>query len=166
MTSTAVPPHPAQYLHHEHLVRINDPANAGSAWLSRKQLWEGLRYTVLLPQSLDPSIDAANVQHNSDGTLQRTIRRGSITSVDVVELQAEISLTIRANASSMFAGSTLTIRIEEPAPQILFVRFIYQLQGLEPGRTEEEDCARRDAYQASDIERVREARRYSLAVKN
>lgn len=156
----------SQHLHHEHLVRINDPANTGGAWLTRRQLWEGLRYTVLLPQSLDASIDEANVVANDDGTLRRCIRRGPVTTSDVVELEDEASLTIRADASSVFAGSTLNIRIEEPAPEMLFVRFTYELYGLEAERTEDEDHARRDAYQASDIERVRVARRYSLVIKN
>jgi hypothetical protein len=49
--------HAAPHLHHEHLVRINDPANSSGAWLTRQQLWDGLRYTVLMPQSLDASID-------------------------------------------------------------------------------------------------------------
>jgi len=150
----------ARRLHHEHLVRINDPANPSGAWLTRKQLWEGLRHTVLMPQSLDDSIDEASVRTAADGTLQRHIRRGAATLIDAVELLDQVSLTIRADAAGVFAGSTLTIRIEEPAPEMLFVRFTYDLIGLEPQRTEEEDHARRDAYQASDIERVRVARRY------
>jgi hypothetical protein len=44
---------------------------------------------------------------------------------------------------------------------MLFVRFVYELVGIEDDRTEEEDNARRNAYQASDIERVREARRHA-----
>jgi hypothetical protein len=44
---------------------------------------------------------------------------------------------------------------------MLFVRFVYELVGAEKDRTEEEDNARRSAYQASDIERVREARRHA-----
>jgi hypothetical protein len=153
-------------LHHEHLVRINDPANTTGAWLTRRQLWEGLRYTVLIPQSLDPSIDEASVEAAADGTLQRAIRRGAATAVDAVELRDEESLTIRADGAGIFAGSTLTIRIEEPAPEMLFVRFTYRLYGLAAQRTEEEDHARRDAYQAFDIERVRVARRYSRLIKN
>jgi len=156
----------ATHLHHEHLVRINDPANAVGVWLTRQQLWEGLRYTVLVPQSLDASIDAASVTAAADGTLQRCIRRGAATAIDAVELRERDGLTIRADATGAFAGSSLTIRIEEPAPEMLFVRFTYELFGLEAERTEAEDRARCDAYRASDIERVRVARRYSLVIKN
>jgi hypothetical protein len=69
-----------QRLHHEHLVRINDPANPSGLWLTRQQLWEGLCHTVMMPQSLDDSIDAVSVDTAADGTLQRWIRRGAVTS--------------------------------------------------------------------------------------
>lgn len=148
------------YLHHEHIIRINDPSNAGE-WLTRKQLWEGLRHTVLAPQALDDSIDLASVRQRPDGAWEREIQRGSAVSIDEVVLVDEESLTIRADSQGLFGGSTLTIRIEEPAPEILFVRFIYQLCGLAAERTEEEDTTRRCAYTACDIERIREARRYA-----
>ena len=57
------------------------------------------------------------------------------------------SLRIRADTNSAFAGSTLTIRIEEPAPEMLFVRFTYDVCGLEEVRDEHEDNARCSAYQ-------------------
>lgn len=150
-------------LHHEHLIRINDPANTLGEWLTRTQLWEGLRHTVLAPQALDESIDLASVQEKSEGVWARRLCRGSAVSIDEVILVAEESLTIHADAQGAFSGSTLTLRIVEPAPEMLFVRFTYQLFGLEAGRTEEEDTARRSAYTASDTERIREARRYAVA---
>lgn len=146
---------------HEHLVRINDPALARHFWLSRRQLWNGLRHTVLVPELIDQSIDASAVRELSTGVFSREIRRGNTVAADEVTMIPEQSLTIRADASGPFRGSSLTIRIEEPAPEMLFVRFVYELVGLEDERTEEEDNARRSAYLASDIERVREARRHA-----
>jgi hypothetical protein len=151
---------PTVSLHHEHLVRINDPANIVGMWLSRTQLWEGLRHTIVMPKSLDESIDDASIQSLTTHTLRRTIRRGKQTTIDEVDLIEGESLTIRADAAGLFAGSTLAIRIEEPAPEMFFVRFVYDLCGLTESRDAEEDAARRAAYQASDIERVRQARRY------
>jgi hypothetical protein len=151
---------PIVRLHHEHLVRINDPANAVGMWLTRAQLWDGLRHTILAPQALDESIDAASIREVGPCTLRREIRRGTQTTIDEVDLVDGESLTIRADQHGAFAGSTLAIRIEEPAPENFFVRFIYDLCGLTEVRDEEEDTARRAAYQASDIERVRAARRY------
>lgn len=110
---------------------------------------------------MDASIDAATVRETEPNRLEREIRRGRATMSDWVELTEGERLTIHADREGVFAGSTLTIQIEEPAPGMLFVRFTYELHGLEAGRTDEEDEARRSAYQMSDIERVRQARRYA-----
>ena len=151
----------AQSLHHEHIVRINDPANAAGAWLTRAQLWAGLQHTVLAPELLDESIDSASIEEIVPGRLRRKIRRGRCAINDEVELVPNESLRIRADAAGAFAGSTLTIRIEEPAPEMLFVRFTYDLCGLEEVRDEQEDTARCSAYHDSDVERIRHVRRFA-----
>lgn len=151
----------SEAFHHEHLVRINDPANVSGDWLTREQLWAGLRHTIESPQALDESIDAAVVREIMPGTLAREIRRGSTSSRDEVHLVHNVSMEICADARGAFAGSKLTIRIEEPAPEMLFVRFTYELHGLDEAREEEEDAARRSAYKFSDIDRIREVRRYA-----
>jgi hypothetical protein len=152
----------AQALHHEHIVRINDPANIAGAWLTRAQLWAGLQRTVLAPELLDESIDSASIQEIMPGKLRREIRRGASATHDEVELVPNESVQIRADTRGAFCGSTLTIRIEEPAPEMLFVRFIYDVCGLEEPRDEREDSARCSAYHSSDIERIRQARRFAL----
>lgn len=156
---------PASYvapsLRHEHLIRVNEPSIAPAHWLTRQQLWEGLKHTVLMPQSMDQSIDATHLLELSPNTVRREIRRSSRISTDEVDWLAEQSLTIRCDARAEFGGSTLTIRIEEPAPQVLFVRFVYELFGLGGPRSQEEDNARRSAYEAADIERIRAVRRYA-----
>lgn len=146
---------------HEHLVRVNDLTIDRSFWLTRQQLWNGLRHTVMVPQAIDDSIDAVDIVEGSADTLTRSIRRGHSTAADKVMLVADHSLTICADANGRFCGSSLTIRIEEPAPGMLFVRFKYELIGLGDDRSEEEDRARRNAYQASDIERIRAARQHA-----
>ncbi len=150
----------AQPLHHEHIVRINDPANVAGAWLTRAQLWAGLHHTVVAPQLLDETIDSSSVEEIVPGRLRREIRRGRSAMHDEVELVPNESLRIRADAAGAFAGSTLTIRIEEPAPEMLFVRFTYDVCGLEDTRDEQEDNARCSAYHSLDIERIREVRRF------
>jgi hypothetical protein len=147
-------------LHHEHIVRINDPANVAGAWLTREQLWAGLYHTVVAPQLLDETIDSAAIEEIAAGRLRRVIRRGRAAMSDEVELVPNESLRIRADATGAFAGSTLTIRIEEPAPEMLFVRFTYDVCGLEDTRDDQEDNARCSAYHSMDIERIREVRRF------
>src|ERR1044072_7119797 len=150
----------AQPLHHEHIVRINDPANAAGAWLTREQLWAGLQHTVLAPELLDESIDSTSIQEIVPGRLRREIRRGRSAISDEVELVPNESLRIRADATGAFAGSTLTIRIEEPAPEMLFVRFTCDVCGLEELGDEQEDSAICSAFRSLDIDRVREVRRF------
>jgi hypothetical protein len=121
-----------------------------------------LRHTVLAPELLDQSIDSASIREIVPGRLRREIRRGRYAISDEVELVPNESLRIRADAAGAFAGSTLTIRIEEPAPQMLFVRFTYDVCGLEEMRDQQEDSARCSAYHSSDIERIRQVRRFAL----
>lgn len=154
----------SQRLHHEHIVRINDPANVAGAWLTREQLWAGLEHTVLAPEVCDESIDATSIAEIVPGKLRREIRRGPHSTQDEVTLVPNESVRISADARGAFAGSTLTIRIEEPALEMLFVRFTYDLCGLEDVRDEQEDTARCCAYQNADIERIRQARRYAAGV--
>ncbi len=149
-------------LHHEHIVRINDPANRVGAWLTREQLWEGLRHTVVSPQVLDESIDDAAIEQLDAQRLRRCIRRGPNAMSDEVELEPYKALQITADAGE-FAGSTLRMQIEEPAPEMLFVRFTYEIRGLAELRDVEEDNARCSAYQTSDIDRIRAARRFVAA---
>lgn len=151
-------------LRHEHLVRINDPNNAAAPWLTRQQLWRGLHHTVVIPQLLDASIDTADVCEIAPGRLRREIRRGPHCLADEVEVTPNHCLTIRADATGLFAGSSLTIRIEEPAPEALFVRFTYEICGLADTRDQEEDNARCSAYHASDIERIRQVRRLVVSL--
>ena len=149
-------------LRHEHIVRINDPDNIVSPWLTREQLWRGLHHTIVAPQTVDESIDTANVSEIAPGRLRREIHRGPHCLADEVELAPGDSVIIRADCKGSFAGSSLTIRIEEPAPEMLFVRFTYDVCGLEEVRDEQEDDARCSAYHSSDIERIRQVRRLAL----
>ena len=82
----------------------------------------------------------ASIEEITPGRLRREIRRGRSAMNDEVELVPNESLRIRADAAGLFAGSTLTIRIEEPAPEALFVRFTYELCGLADLRDEEDDA--------------------------
>ena len=109
---------------------------------------------------LDDSIDSADVDEVNPGRLKRCIRRGRYSMWDEVELAPHDAIMITADAAGMFAGSTLTMRIEEPAPEMLFVRFTYDVCGLEDARDEQEDTARCSAYHSLDIERIREVRRF------
>lgn len=44
---------------------------------------------------------------------------------------------------------------------MLFVRFVHELVAVDEERSEEVDNARRSAYQAPDMERIREVRHHA-----
>src|SRR3569832_1103185 len=94
-------------LRHEHIIRINDPANVVGEWLTREQLWDGLLHTLRVPQELDASIDAVLIESVSPQTLRRKIRRGTQVTADEVVLFPYEALQVRADAATVFAGSTL-----------------------------------------------------------
>jgi len=150
-----------QGLRHEHLIRINDPSDTGRRWLTRTQLWNGLLRTILEPQILDESIDSASVEEIAPGRLRRRIQRGALILADEVEVLDEDALRIVADSAGAFAGSCMTMQIEEPDREILFVRFTYEIYGLPEIRNEEEDNARCSAYRVFDTERIRQVRMYA-----
>jgi hypothetical protein len=55
------------------------------------------------------------------------------------------------------------MRIEEPAPGALFVRFTYRLVGGDDAPlTERERAARHDAWQQADVARIRALRAHAI----
>jgi hypothetical protein len=142
---------------HEHIVRINDPANAGGESLTREQLWTGLWQTIVAPFAFDPSVDECTVDHVGSDLLQRRLTRGGRVVTDAVEIVPSESLTILAGGAH--AGSRLRIAIEEPAPEALFVRFTYEVASYAELPAEQR-AALKAAYEASDVDRIRQVRRY------
>lgn len=65
------------------------------------------------------------------------------------------ALVIDTRAGPTWPTSRLTIRIEQPEPQSLFLRFIYEsddADGSEPDAIT--DAVRRRAYEAADLDMV------------
>jgi hypothetical protein len=144
---------------HEHLVRINDPAIPADDWLSRPQLWTGLWQTVVAPFGCDPTLDDCRVQTHGDRYVTRELVRGGAVVRDRVESNEFEWLRIRLDPEGPHAGSSLEIRIEEPAPGALFVRFVYELEGPVAAQVGDDEAgALRAAYEAADVDRVRQAR--------
>jgi hypothetical protein len=144
---------------HEHIVRVNDPANSLDGFMTREQLWTGLWQSIVAPYGFDSTVDECVVDHVGSDRLARRITRGGVTICDEVDVVPTDSLTIRIAAASIHAGSWLRIGIEEPAPEMLFVRFTYELRG-QSGLPAEQATALRAAYDASDMDRVRQVRRH------
>jgi acetylaranotin biosynthesis cluster protein L len=116
---------------YEHLLQINDPTRPDIRPLSRAQLWRGLVLRAARPEVFDPSIDASRTLEEDPTRQLREVRRSTATVTESVELEPETQVTLTIVGGGGLSGSRLEIRIEEPAPAALFVRFVYELRGPE-----------------------------------
>jgi hypothetical protein len=113
----------------EHLVEINDPLNPLLVPLSRAQLWLGLVRRAESPQEfvlgLSGAIIHARAEDGAATELARTLDFGSFQVRDRVRLAPLSHTESRTEPSPHFPASRLLIRIEEPQPDYLVLRFIY-----------------------------------------
>lgn len=137
-------------MRYEHLVQINDPARPDIRCLDRSHLWRGLMLRAARPELFDLTIDTTRVLEESESHQLREVCRGSSTATERVQLFPQEAIELTAGADTVFAGSVLTLRIEEPVPGALFVRFTYALRGSGVPEDDAERHALRQAYYYSD----------------
>lgn len=142
----------------EHLVQINDPLQPLLTEVSRAQLWRGLLRRAERPAEFVLGLAGATIDERSEEagrvTLARTLDFGSFRVRDRVRLTGDDGSSITdIEAGATHAAGRLTIRIEEPQPGSLFLRFIY-----ESAEAEEADAViqqlREQAYRSADIDTV------------
>jgi hypothetical protein len=143
---------------YEHLVQINDLEQPDLPVLERGQLWSGLLARAERPAMFDASVDGTRLIHRDGSVLERELVRGSSSTRETVSLRPGESIEIGIGAGTDFAGSALTIAIEEPRPRALFLRFTYELRGAAVPTDEAERCALRQAYYFANLELVRRIR--------
>lgn len=156
----------------EHLVQINTPDQPKTNWLTRDQLWIGLRTRAWKPTQFILGLEHADVvefkQINDITTLHRKLHYGSFCVEDTVELHTGDRTKTTIRPSRLCGPSTLIIQIEEPEPDILYLRFQYQVieaEGLSPTDqpTQDQDEMRKQAYKAADLDTVNTIRELALA---
>ncbi len=145
-------------MRYEHLVQINDLEQPDIPVLARAQLWFGLLARAERPAMFDTTVDGTRLLSRDGNVFERELTRGSSTTRETVNLRPEESVEIGIGAGTDFAGSLLTIAIEEPLPQALFLRFTYELRGPAVPADEAEQSALRQAYYFADLELVRRIR--------
>ncbi len=145
-------------MRYEHLVQINDPGRPDIRPLSREQLWRGLVLRAARPELFDASIDATRTVEEDAARQLSEVRRGAATVTERVELAPDAQVTLTVVGGSGLCGSRLELRIEEPVPHALFVRFVYEVAGEELPTDEGELSALRQAYYFADLETVRHIR--------
>lgn len=145
----------------EHLIEINDPLNPLIDTLSRAQLWRGLVLRAEKPMLFVPHLDDALVEQvidqNGERGFLRRLRYGELIIEDSVVLQELQQVRYNVAAQQDISASNLTMTIETPTEDTLWVRFAY-----DDGHDAATDAAnamyddfRRSAYQESDIDTIR-----------
>ncbi len=140
----------------EHLVEINDPRNPLLSPLTREQIWHGLVLRAQAPKVFVPHLDECQLLENSKKGLTRQLRYGALIVVDKVVFVPQEYVQYVVAAQQDIAASSLVMRIEEPLPGRLFVRFEYE-DGQEASTDETTamyNDFRHEAYKASDIDTI------------
>lgn len=144
----------AQALRFEHLVQINDPADLRIEALSREQLWRGLWLRAQAPKLFIPWLDEALIENLENGQLRRSLRFGSYEVRDIVHFEGDEAVRYEVQDSESGNRFELVMRIEEPAPQRLFVRFSYEAQSPDHRADNPLGDMVRSAYRHADEDTV------------
>ncbi len=144
----------------EHLIEINDPLNPLIDPLSREQLWRGLVLRADSPKLFVPHLDECTIDERESGSFRRKLRYGELVVVDRVLLTPLEEVRYEVAAQGEISASSLTMTIEAPGEQVLYVRFKY-----DDGHDAATDAAnamydefRKSAYQEADIDTIRVVR--------
>ena len=143
-----------------HLIQINDPLNPSIEPLSRQQLWRGLVKRAESPSYFVIGLDECQLVDRGPNTLARQLRFGTLIVRDRVIFEPPIQVRYEIEASKDVPGGSLVMRIEEPQPRHLFVRFEYQLlEEVDDGTADDfYNEFRKSAYVESDIDTIRAIR--------
>ena len=140
----------------EHLIEINEPLNPLVDALTVEQLWSGLVLRAESPKLFVPQLDEAIIDERADNGFRRRLRYGQLVIEDRVRLEPLQRVVYDVPAQNEITASTLTMSIEQPTPETLFVRFRY-----DGGHDAETDAAnamydefKRSAYKEADIDTI------------
>lgn len=142
-----------------HLIQINDPRDPSIAPLSRQQLWHGLVTRAEKPSYFVLGLDEYQLLDRGPNSLTRRLRFGDLIVRDRVTFDPLSQVRYQIDASAEVPAGSLVMRIEEPQPGELFVRFEYELSEKEGGAAENfYNEFRKSAYVAADIDTIRAIR--------
>ncbi|HKQ84699.1 MAG TPA: AtaL-like protein [Steroidobacteraceae bacterium] len=138
----------------EHIVRVNDLADPRLAPLSRNQLWQGLVRRAEMPRYFMPWLENVELTPQQDGSLARELDFGNFRVRDRVRFMEGESVSYEVEANAAVEHANVTMRIEEPAPGQLFVRFLYEIRSSQYDGLGELEGFVKDAYRQADNETV------------
>lgn len=140
----------------EHLIEINDPLNPLIDALTLEQLWSGLVLRAESPKLFVPQLDEAIIDERTEHSFRRRLRYGQLVIEDRVRLEPLQRVVYDVPAQGEITASTLTMTVEQPTLDTLFVRFQY-----DDGHDAETDAAnamydefKRSAYKEADVDTI------------
>ena len=155
-------------MYFEHLVEINDLANADVPDLTREEVWFGLLCRAEDPRPFLPGLDACQILTRSDTALTRRLDFGQHVVFDAVRWEAMAWMCFESAATAEHPSGRLTITLEQPDPDkaAIFLRFAYRT-GLGEQDTEDARYAEfvRSAYHQSDLDTVRVIRQIAESTR-
>jgi hypothetical protein len=148
-----------------HLVEINDPLNPLIDTLTREQLWRGLVLRAELPKSFIPWLDQCTITEKHDTGVSRISHYGALVVRDTVTYVPQQQVVYQVPQQNDIPESRLTMTIEEPEKDILFVRFEYEDSAPEESVDAFYNDFRKSAYEEADIDTIRVIREMAEAGK-
>jgi hypothetical protein len=144
-----------------HLIRINDPSNPSVTPLSRSQLWRGLVLRAEKPGQFVMGLDEVRILERAKDLLVRELHFGQARVRDTVRFEPMQQVRYDTEASAGIPAASLVMRIEEPEPEQLFVRFDYERQDRDgqPDGGNFYSGFLKNAYVETDLDTVRIIRR-------
>lgn len=141
----------------EHLIQINDPDNPLIESLSRAQLWQGLVHRIEDATPFLPGLERCTILERHADHLLRRLDFGAASIHDRVTQAAMQWVRFDILPSEQHAGGSLTISIEEPEENRLFLRFAYATTFASNPDSEERAYIDyiKSAYHQSDLDCVR-----------
>ena len=144
-----------------HLVQINDPLNPLIEPLSRAQLWRGLVLRAENPLLFVLALDRFEIIERGENTLARVLHFGNLRLRDRVVFSPMTRVYYEIEPAGDSPAANLTMTIEEPQPDALFVRFDYETKQDAAGAPQDEFYAgiARQAYVKADMDTISTIRR-------
>lgn len=147
----------------EHLIEINDPGLPGVESFSRSALWEGLMLRVREPQQFPLGPDRIDCEPTGEraGEVRRTLHFGGVQINDKVKVEPGYAVIFEPEPQDDNAiPIRLTITIEEPAPEALVLRFVYESARPLPPEEAYYNEFRQSAWLENDRDTVRTLRQW------
>ena len=150
----------------EHTFEVNSPDESALLFLGREELWFGLLCRAEDARPFLPGLERCRIIERYNNKLTRELRFGLKVIRDRVSLYPPDRICFETEATPEHVGGSLTISIEEPEADRLFLRFCYRT-GLDETGQKAANIAGiiRSAYYHADLETLRVIREIARSGK-